>query len=46
MIIYTLGQCKKCGKHAPLKNGYCRDCEKSDDTLNSLLDIFDMRKEK
>ena len=24
---YTFGRCKNCGKEAPLKNGYCKDCQ-------------------
>jgi len=25
---YEIGQCKNCGKNLPLKNGYCKDCQK------------------
>ena len=24
---YEFGKCKNCSKEAPLKNGYCKDCQ-------------------
>ncbi len=28
MVIISDGKCGKCGKAAPLKNGYCSECHK------------------
>jgi len=35
---YEFGKCKNCSKEAPLKNGYCIDCELNN---KNKPDIFD-----
>lgn len=40
MSKYTLGKCKYCGKHKPLKDGVCVDCENKLDMPDFMRDIF------
>ncbi len=37
--VFSFGQCKACGKHTALKNGYCNDC--GDKTFSTTDFNFD-----